>query len=195
MAAGDGSIIVEYDLKKLKVVQRMIREIERRGSKVDKPLKRWGVYMLRENDKTFIRGRRGPIVWPALKASTIRGRTLRKRGASRGNPRRILQDTGGYKKSFRTVTFTQRSVRAQSVFSKHPLAEIHHKGATIPKRKIRAKPGKVLRWSDASGVIRFARSVEIPETKIPARPSAFLLPSNIRKAMNLIGDHLQEVSK
>ena len=58
MAQQDG---ISYDLTRLKIIPRLIREIERKGSKVEKPLKRWGTYMLAQEGFLFRHGWRGPV--------------------------------------------------------------------------------------------------------------------------------------
>jgi len=57
-------------------------------------------------------------------------------------------------------------------------APIQEYGGTIPARTVRVKSAKSLRWIGKDGKPRFAKSVRIPATRIPARP--FMRPERER---------------
>ena len=51
-----------------------------------------------------------------------------------------------------------------------PYAAVHEFGADMPARTITPRNAKALRWFDSSGNAIFAKRVEIPSFRVPARP-------------------------
>lgn len=173
-------------------MEKLLGVIQKKGGNVEKPLKQWGVYQLAMVGKAFASGGRGKNIWPRLKESTIAGRKLRKRGSGRTNPNRILQDTGAYKRSWKTKgKLALRGEPSQSVFTENPIAPIHQDGATIKARTIKPKkPGGVLRfWF--KGAITFSKIAHIGETIIPKRAVA-IEDQDVRQAVNITLKHLRE---
>jgi phage gpG-like protein len=190
-------ITIDYDLKRLKEIPKLMKDIERNGGNVKKPLKRWGVYELRQTDLTFEKQGRGTVRWKPLAEVTKIMRRYRKRGRGRTGPKKALQDTGHLKRSVRTVTFKQGKTWAQAVFTRTPYAETHQEGGTmiIPARTIVAKKAKALKFM-VGGETLFRKKVHIPEQKkkVPARPFLFIAGKDRTMALKLVREHAQEVT-
>lgn len=194
----DPQSLYYYDLRNLKKIPKLLRQLQKAGSDPKKPLKRWGTYMLGQTGSLFQQGKRGPVKWRPLAEVTKVMRRYRKRGSGRTGPLRILQDTGHLKRSIKTVTFMHRGTKAQIVFTRDPKAKTHQKGGTmkIPKRVITPKkPGGVLVFQ-AGGETVFARKVVQPAKvkKVPERKILFILAKDKRKAVDLLQGHANDVA-
>jgi len=172
-----GGMTISYDLQQLAKIPKLLREIERAGGRADPPLKKWGVYMLQQTEKTFRnQGRRGTAKqWPALSAATLAIRAGRKRGRTRANPRNILQNTGHLKRSIRTTTYQRPSGKAQFVFTQTPYSRIHQEGGytNLPTRS-KTKKGK--------------------RVKVPKRQFLFISKRDQIKALKLVRDHAKNTA-
>jgi phage gpG-like protein len=197
--ANEGVFI--YDIDVMRRLQKVLRVIGRDVGKLDRPLKRWGAYMLQETGRTFDKSGRGPVKWKPLSAMTLALRKHRGRGA---NPKRILQLTGHLKRATQTHTITRGGMRAQQLINRVPYATDHQYGATKrrPEQVIVPKHKKALHfWVGAgrSGAQYevFAKKVVQParDYQIPQRKFLFILPKDQDKSIELFEEHAVQVAK
>jgi phage gpG-like protein len=186
---------ITLDLTAIKEIERFLRKVGREVSNVDKPLRHWGAYQLQETGRTFDRGGRGPVEWKPLSEMTLALRKLRGRGA---NPKRILQVSGHLKRGVQTNTITKGGVRSQHLINRVPYAADHQYGATKtrPQQVIRPKKKKALHFF-LNGEEVFAKKVVQParDYQIPQRKFLFILPKDVDKAIELLGEHATAIAK
>jgi phage gpG-like protein len=100
-----------------------------------------------------------PQKWQKLAASTI---------AQKGHSKPLI----GATTNLMSVTYKASSDRV--TIGPPPAAKaymrIHQLGGTIPAHTIVPRRAKALRWTGGDGQVHFARKVNIPEIRIPARP-------------------------
>jgi phage gpG-like protein len=179
----DGALRVSFTIPGGK--QNAITRITGANWKIDmrKPLAEFGRYMYIETDKTFRREGRGEVFWPTLKKNTQESRV---RAGFSAKP--ALTVTGGLKRS---VKFRLDGSEKMSLYSTHPLAKVHQKGASIPEVTIKAKPGKTLRFF-VRGKPVFAKWAWRGPFKIPPRPFMFFTDQDRRQATRLIDAHVMQ---
>lgn len=118
-------------------------------------LSKIGAYQARRFNLSFNRNQTPlGVDWAPLAANTL----ARKRN------RKVLVESAG-----RIPGSLYWSVRGDTlgVGYSHPLAIIHHYGATIPARQIVAKNKQALFWAGAAHPVK---EVNIPASVLPARP-------------------------
>jgi len=132
------SVEVSYDTKDVKKLQKLLRIAS--SVDPDPPLKRMGVYMISETDRTFREGGRGSVKWSALSDATfsIRESTKGKRGELRP-----LMGEGHLRRAFNTKIFGPKKERNLKIFTPTPYAKFHQEGARIRifgRGKLRSLP-------------------------------------------------------
>ena len=148
-----------------------------------KPLDEWGEYMKVRTDLLFATGSRDGVNWKKLKPSTRESRRMR--GIRHA---RILDVTGGIRRSIRAITVQSLDGLVSRVYSNHPRTKIHHRGAKIPARTLVPKNAQALRFS-IGGQVVFARRADIPASEIPARPILFISDRDRSTAVRYIREH------
>lgn len=154
---------VDYELTGLSKFPKIVRDIRERGGDLRKPMKRFGIYMLQETLRGFDTGGRFPLKWKPLSDATLKMKERR----GRGNPAKILLDSGALRKSITTKTVIVRDGAVQSVYTNIKYAPIHQLGG----------PSKF-----------FGHSVNIPQRKF-----LFFSERDKKRALRLVKDHSKEM--
>lgn len=185
-----------FDVSKVKELRKLVLRIQRKGGDIRKPLMRWGAYMLQKTAETFDAGGRGPHRWQKLSPVTMTFRALRGR---RANPRKILQDRGDLKRSYKAQMIKRFGGLGQLIFSRDPKASFHHTGGEmgIPSRTIYPVNARALHYFSKSGEEIFTSRVFQPArtVKIPARKQLFILQSDHREGVFLLEEHARELAR
>jgi len=207
------AIKIEYDFKNVKRVNAMVDQIERDGGNVEKPLKRFAVFMTGQVAKTFKEEGRGHVQWKKLSPITVIMRSY-KGGKQRKTKRqpKILQKTRNLVRSLRFDVQKKGSSFVYRQFLKAPYAGTHQYGGTmkIPKRVIEPrKPLKIMKSGknkgkrkggvlafEVNGQMVFVRRVVQPArtAKVPKRQMLFFLKTDIDKAAELVEEHAVEAA-
>jgi phage gpG-like protein len=160
------------------------------------PLNEWAEYMKERTDILFATGERDGVRWARLSPSTKAGRRLVGNRSTL-----ILQRTGKLRKSIRAKVMRDKEGNtglgglSVKVYTQHPLARIHHSGATIKGRMIVPRRARALRFAVGSKVV-FARRVYIlRKTKIPARPILFISERDHKTAIRYITQHRTKLAR
>ena len=157
---------------RLKIIDRDFKQaidgLSGRFKDVRKPLRECGLVGLRSIAKTFKAGGR-PVRW---KPSKRGGKTL--------------IDTA---RLMRSITM-KAAAKSVTWGTNVKYAAIHHLGGTIPARTILPRRAKALRWIGPNGTVRFAKKVNIPATKIPAREFLVMQDEDMRVFKRIFGDYL-----
>lgn len=154
-----------------------------------KPLDEWGEYMQARTDLLFETGSRDGVRWDRLRESTKASRRLR--GIKHA---KVLQVTGGLRKSVRAITVQSLDGLTARIYSQHPRAKIHHRGANVPARTISARNAKALRFS-VGGRVVFAKRVNVPAFEIPARPILFISDRDHATGLRYIREHRLKLTR
>ena len=185
--------IFTVDLSQLDKLVPIIREIEREGERIDKPLKVVALYMDRQTQKAFDEGGRESDTWPALAEYTI---AMRRHRGKRSEPKKILQDKGILRGSVKFELMDWKSNRAIHGFTRTPYADKLQHGGTghIDAVTIVPKNKKALRFVIDDKVI-FAKRVHIParDTKIPPRPFLKFYDRDVEFAVDRLTDFRDDI--
>jgi phage gpG-like protein len=119
---------VTFDTKELRKIRKLADAIIRDGGKIDKPLKRFGVYMMGQTDKTFRSSGRGNVKWKPLSEATLSIRESLGRGGLSTMP---LMGEGMLKRSIDSKVEGPKHERRQVTFTDNPVAPFHQHGARI----------------------------------------------------------------
>jgi phage gpG-like protein len=156
---------ISYDTRQTKKITLVLKRLQKEGIKVEKPLKRFGVYHVSQTIKGFNKGGRSKK-WKKLSKVTI---AIRKhRGISGIRP---LVATGAGKRSIQTTVLKYKSGVASSTFTRLKYMAIHQTGgrAKRPMRPNQKKP---------------AGYMTIPQRKYLEHTNA-----DVRKAVQLLVAH------
>lgn len=187
--------IIKLDLREVESIPRLIMDIEAIGADVRKPLKRFGVFMESQTDKTFRDGGRGDVKWKPLAPMTLALRRWRGRAA---NPKRILQVTGTLRSSIKTQVRKTQGSLAMFLFTKVPYAGKHQFGGTVrtPRRVIVPRKKKVLRFIIGGREVFAKRVVQPAKTReIPKRMFLFFTSFDVDKSVELLAVHAAETGE
>lgn len=155
--------MISYDTRQLVKITRALKRLKKEGAKVEKPLKRFGVYHLGQTIKGFNKGGRERKKWEKLAPMTLR---LRKAAGISGQRPLIARGMG--KKSIQTTILKIRGVVVSSTFTRLRYMKIHQTG----------------------GRSNFPRSTK--KAKIPKRQYLIHTKADIKKALDLIIKHEKE---
>jgi hypothetical protein len=136
--AADSDVAITMDIRQVRMFQRALGAAKREGVKVDKPLKKFKTFSLKKSKQMFDKsniatgGGRDEVKWKKLAKTTIKARKKNRTGT------RILKIKGSIQKSLRAKLITHQGMRTVLLFTKHPIARIHHAKARggRPQRKI-----------------------------------------------------------
>lgn len=128
------ALSIEIDAREVKKLSKMLDLIEKHGGNMDRPLKRMGVYMLGQTDKTFERGGRGDVTWTHLSDATM---SIRKSTKSSYTSTAPLTGSGrGLRRSFDTKLDGPKTERAMKVFTPTSYAPYHQAGVGRGRFKV-----------------------------------------------------------
>jgi|GEM_PF-4466983 len=141
-------------------------------------LNRIGAYQQERLKTAFERGVNPETAqpWPSLSPSTIANKK-----ANKNKP--LIESEGRIPKSL----FYRVRGRAVEVGYEHPLAAIHHVGATLPARTVIPKSKRALYWAGAPYPVARAR---VPASTLPARPLVGFSPQDVEAWKDIAQDEI-----
>lgn len=185
--------IYTLDMSQLDKLIPIIKEIEREGERIEKPLKVVALFMDRQTQKAFDEGGRESDKWDPLSPYTLAMREHAGRGR---NPKKILQVSGTLRGSVKFELLDWKSNRAVHGYTRTPYADkLQHGGkGKIEAVTIVPKNKKALRFV-IDGEVIFAKRVHIParETTNPARPFLKIYDRDIEFAVDALTEFRDEI--
>ena len=183
---------VSFDLRGVEELRGRIDAAIRKGKDFSPALKKTGMLMYASIAKNFrMEGR--PERWKPLKRVTI---ARRRKGPGVGSPK-ILQDTGRLRQSVTSAHGPNSIYRLSStqlvLGTNLKYARIHQEGGTTGPVTIVPRRKKALHWINEAGQHVFAKKVNHPGSKIPARPFLIFQEEDKRNIKALMLEHLMEV--
>jgi hypothetical protein len=162
-------IDVKYETKDLKKLGLLLDIAKNMG--MDPPLKRMGVYMFAETEKTFRAGKRGDVTWAPLSTTTfdIRDRLEALGGRARGTDKPLFG--ASWRGAFNTQLMGSKAERDMRIFTANEVAGYHHHG--VPRGRFKV----------------FGRVAGF----LPERPILFFVAKDRKKMVTIFKDYVGDM--